>query len=121
MAVALPAVGGVLMAWLLSAPSFLFFALLSPIVALGTWLSDRWTGRRSGRREAAAHALLVLDAQARLADAAQAAVRAAETAHPDLATLATAARRRGRLLWSRSGGDADALTVRLGAGPGQPA
>ncbi len=123
-AVALPAVGGVLMAWLLSAPSFLFFALLSPIVALGTWLSDRWTGRRSGRREAAAHALLVLDAQARLADATQAAVRAAETAHPDLATLATAARRRGGCSGAGRAGTpmrSPSVSARGRAGPARPA
>ncbi|MBJ7452518.1 MAG: FHA domain-containing protein, partial [Blastococcus sp.] len=54
-AVLLPAVGGVLLAWLLRTPTFLFFALLSPLVALGTWASDRWTGRRSTRRERAAY------------------------------------------------------------------
>jgi S-DNA-T family DNA segregation ATPase FtsK/SpoIIIE len=117
-AMALPAVGGVLMAWLLSAPTFLFFALLSPVVALGTWLSERWTGRRSGRQEEAAHAVRVLEAQERLDVAVRTAVRAADSAHPDLATLTTAARRRARLLWSRASGDGDALTVRLGVGPG---
>ena len=54
-AVLLPGVGGVLLAWLLRTPTFLFFALLSPLVALGTWASDRWTGRRSTRRERAAY------------------------------------------------------------------
>ena len=83
-------------------------------VAVATWLS----GRRAGRTDAAAHALELLDAQNRLADAVRAGVRAAEAAHPDLATLAGAARRRSSLLWSRSRGNADALTVRLGAGPG---
>ena len=117
-AVALPAVGGVLMAWLLSAPTFLFFALLSPVVAVGTWVSDRWTGRRSGRREAAAHGRLVLEAEERLDEAVRAAIRATESAQPDLATLTTAARRRTGLLWSRTAGDADAVTVRLGIGPG---
>lgn len=118
-AVALPAVGGVLMAWLLDAPTFLFFALLSPVVAVGTWLSDRWTGRRSGRREAAVHAGRVLDAETRLAEALRTARRVAETAHPDLAALTTAARRRTGLLWSRTAADADAATVRLGVGPGR--
>ncbi|WP_167761724.1 FtsK/SpoIIIE domain-containing protein [Blastococcus sp. CT_GayMR19] len=117
-AVALPAVAGVLMAWLLHTPTFLFFALLSPVVALGTWLSDRWSGRQSGRKDAAAHALELLDAQNRLADAVRSCVRAADVAHPDLATLAGAARRRSSLLWSRSRGDADALTIRVGTGPG---
>lgn len=117
-AVALPAVGGLLMAWLLHTPTFLFFALLSPVVALATWLSERWSGRRSGRRDAAAHALEVLAAEAALADAAAADVRATEAAHPDPAALVAAARRRTHLLWSRTLPDADALTVRVGCGPG---
>ncbi|MGX5656076.1 FHA domain-containing protein, partial [Geodermatophilus nigrescens] len=49
-AVLLPAVAGAFLAWALATPTFLFFALLSPLVAVGTWVSDRWTGRRSGRR-----------------------------------------------------------------------
>jgi S-DNA-T family DNA segregation ATPase FtsK/SpoIIIE len=117
-AVALPAVGGVTMAWLLNTPTFLFFALLSPVVALGTWLSERWSGRRSSRREAAAYALEVRAAEIRLTEAVRADVRATETAHPDLATLTTAARRRTSLLWSRARGDDEALSVRLGSGPG---
>ena len=117
-AIALPAVGGVAMAWLLHTPTFLFFALLSPVVALGTWLSERWSGRRSGRRESAAHALDVAAAEARLAGAVRADLRTAESAHPDLAALAVAARRRSPPLWSRSRRDEDALTVRIGSGPG---
>ncbi|SNR74381.1 FtsK/SpoIIIE domain-containing protein [Blastococcus mobilis] len=117
-AVALPAVGGVALAWLLHTPTFLFFALLSPVVALGTWLSERWSGRRSGRREAAAHALEAQAAELRLAEAVRSDVRGAEQAHPDLAALARAARRRTSLLWSRTRGDGEAMTVRLGSGPG---
>ncbi|HEY0506932.1 MAG TPA: FtsK/SpoIIIE domain-containing protein [Blastococcus sp.] len=117
-AVALPAMGGVLMAWLLHTPTFLFFALLSPIVALGTWLSERWSGRRSGRRDAADHALEVLAAETGLAAAVRSDVRAAEAAHPDLAALARAARRRSHLLWSRTRSDTGGLSVRIGSGPG---
>src|SRR5215218_4803154 len=116
-AILLPALGGVLLAWLLRTPTFLFFALLSPVVALGTWLSDRWTGRRTGRREAAAYAAELEAAEERLAAAVRADVRAVEGAQPDLATLTTAARRRSRLLWSRAASDGDALAVRVGAGP----
>ncbi|TFV81256.1 FHA domain-containing protein [Blastococcus sp. CT_GayMR20] len=117
-AVALPAVGGVLMAWLLDAPTFLFFALLSPVVALGTWLSERWSGRRSGRRDAAAHALAVTAAEARVAAAVRADVRLSATTHPDPATVTTAARRRSALLWSRRAGTSEDLPVRVGTGPG---
>jgi DNA segregation ATPase FtsK/SpoIIIE, S-DNA-T family len=118
-AVALPAVGGVALAWVLDAPHFLFFALLSPVVAVGTWLSDRWSGRRTTRRARAAHAAELAAAEERLTAALRADERAAEAACPDLAALTTAARRRSTDLWQRRRGDADALAVRIGTGPGQ--
>ena len=88
---------------LLHTPTFLFFALLSPVVALGTWLSERWSGRRSGRRDAAAHAAEVVGGggPARRRGRAPTSGRA-EAALPDLAALAAAARRRTHLLWSRA-------------------
>jgi S-DNA-T family DNA segregation ATPase FtsK/SpoIIIE len=116
-AVALPAVGGVAMAWVLSAPHFLFFALLSPLVALATWGSDRWSGRRGSRREAAEHALENGAAHARLIAAVAADGTAARAAAPDAATLAAAARRRSEPLWQRRRADPDALVVRVGTGP----
>ena len=118
-AVALPAVSGVALAWVLDAPHFLFFALLSPVVAVGTWLSDRWSGRRSTRRARATHAVELAEARNRLGEALRADERAAEAAHPDLAALTTAARRRSTDLWQRRRGDADALAVRVGTGPGE--
>ncbi|MGY1735139.1 FtsK/SpoIIIE domain-containing protein [Geodermatophilus sp. SYSU D00684] len=117
-AVVLPAVAGVALALVLSAPTFLFFALLGPLVAVGGWASDRWSGSRTGRRAAAAHAGQVREARARLAEAVRADVRAARAAAPDLAALTAAARRRTTLLWSRGAGDPAALTVRVGTGAG---
>ncbi|MCZ2806532.1 FtsK/SpoIIIE domain-containing protein [Modestobacter sp. VKM Ac-2983] len=117
-AVALPAVGGVLMAWLLATPHFLFFALLSPVVAVASWTSDRLSGRRGHRREVAAHAVALARADAELGRAVAAHRAAQEAAHPDLALLAAAARRRSSPLWSRTGSAAAALSVRLGTGPG---
>jgi S-DNA-T family DNA segregation ATPase FtsK/SpoIIIE len=117
-AVLLPAVAGASLAWLLATPTFLFFALLSPLVAVGTWASDRWAGRRSGRRAAAVHAEELLAARSRLREAVRADVRAASRASPDLAALATGARRRTTLLWSRDADHPDALAVRLGTGSG---
>jgi DNA segregation ATPase FtsK/SpoIIIE, S-DNA-T family len=116
-AITLPAVGGAAMAWLLHTPTFLFFAVLGPLVAVGSWASDRWSSRRSVRRDTAAHAVSLLAAERRLADAVAAARRAAEAAQPDLATLCAASRRRSAPLWSRGRADGDALTVRLGLGP----
>ena len=76
------------MALLLHTPTFLFFALLSPVVALGTWLSERWSGRRSGRRTRPRTRPRRWRPRRRLADAVAADVRAAEAALPDLAALA---------------------------------
>ncbi|MCZ2829691.1 FtsK/SpoIIIE domain-containing protein [Modestobacter sp. VKM Ac-2986] len=115
-AVLLPAVGGVLMAWLLSAPHFLFFALLSPVVAVATWSSDRLSGRRSRRRDVAGHAAALARADAELDAAVAADLAARNEAAPDPARLAAAARRRSSPLWSRAG--AETLPARLGTGPG---
>jgi DNA segregation ATPase FtsK/SpoIIIE, S-DNA-T family len=118
-AVALPAVGGAALASVLDAPHFLFLALLSPVVAVGTWLSDRWSGRRSARRARAVHAAELAEVEERLTAAVRADERAAEAASPDLAALAVAARRRSTDLWQRRREDADALAVRIGTGPGE--
>nr|WP_275586240.1 FtsK/SpoIIIE domain-containing protein [Geodermatophilus normandii] len=117
-AVVLPAVAGVALAVLLSTPTFLFFALLGPLVAVGSWVSDRWSGSRTGRRAAAAHAQELRAARARLADAVRSDVRAARLEAPDLAALAAAARRGTTLLWSRRAGDPTVATVRIGTGAG---
>ncbi|MGY1604164.1 FtsK/SpoIIIE domain-containing protein [Geodermatophilus sp. SYSU D00815] len=117
-AVAVPLVAGVAMAWLLRTPQFLFFALLSPVMAVGTWWSERWSGRREGRRQAAEHLAAVAEAERRLAAAVSADRLAVELASPDLAALTTAARRRSSRVWERRRGDTDALHVRLGTGSG---
>ncbi|RBY86523.1 FtsK/SpoIIIE domain-containing protein [Blastococcus sp. TF02A-30] len=117
-AVLLPAVAGASLAWLLSTPTFLFFALLSPVVGVGTWLADRWSGRRSGRRERQRYEHELLEARRRLAEAVDADVRAAEYEHPGPAAVAAAVRRRGALLWSRTGAPDAPLVVRIGTGPG---
>ena len=117
-AVALPAVAGALGAWLFAAPTFLFFALLGPLVALGSWLGDRWSGGRTHRRAAAAHADELAAARHRLEAAVRADRQAVDQAAPDLARLTAAARRRSAPLWERRGTDEGAFTVRLGRGPG---
>ncbi|SOC48879.1 DNA segregation ATPase FtsK/SpoIIIE, S-DNA-T family [Blastococcus aggregatus] len=117
-AVLLPAVGGILLAWLLRTPTFLFFALLSPLVALGTWASERWSGRRSSRRERAAYREELAAAHRELDDAVADDVRAAEQEHPDPATIAAAVRRRTALVWSGRPQAGGPLVVRVGTGPG---
>jgi S-DNA-T family DNA segregation ATPase FtsK/SpoIIIE len=118
-AVGLPIVGGVLLAVLLHTPHFLFFALLGPAAALGTWVSERWSGRRSSRSETARYREELLETARQRTAAVRADVERCAAAHPSLATLTSAARRRTHVLWSRRGSDPDALTVRLGTGSGQ--
>ncbi len=117
-AILVPAVGGVAMAWLLSAPQFLFFACLSPVVAAATWVSDRWSGRRGHRRLVAEHAAALAEADTRTGDALATEVAGREQAFPDLATLASAARRGCEPLWGRGATDPELLVLRLGTGPG---
>jgi DNA segregation ATPase FtsK/SpoIIIE, S-DNA-T family len=115
---ALPAAGGLLMAWLMSAPQFLFFSLLSPLVAAGSWMSDRMSGRRQRRRATAGHAAALARFDDALAAAVATAVETLEASHPDPARLATAVRRRSSPLWSRTPSGSDLLVVRLGTGRG---
>jgi S-DNA-T family DNA segregation ATPase FtsK/SpoIIIE len=117
-AVALPAVGGVTLAVVLRTPTFLFFALLSPLVAIASWWSDRRSGRRTHRRELVDFEDRTTEAEERLADAVLQDARSMHLRHPDLAALASAARRRTSVLWSRAPGSPDHLTVRVGTGPG---
>jgi S-DNA-T family DNA segregation ATPase FtsK/SpoIIIE len=117
-AIAVPAVAGLLMAWLWQAPQFLFFALLSPVVAVGGWLSDRVSGRRDQRRARAGHTAALASFDRRLQAAIAAGVGAQEEAYPDPAHLAAAVRQRSSPLWSRDRSSPDLLVVRLGAGTG---
>ncbi len=120
-AVALPAAGGVLMAWLTGTPHFLFFALLSPVVAVAGWWSDWRTGRRAHRGAVAEHAAALARAEEEVDAAVAADLAAREARHPDPARLASAARRRSSPLWSRTRCDDDQLTVRVGTGSGPTA
>ncbi|WP_409332176.1 FtsK/SpoIIIE domain-containing protein [Trujillonella humicola] len=117
-AIALPALAGVVGAWLFGSPTFLFFAALGPLVALGTWSGDRWSGRRRHRRDTAGHTAALAAARTRLDAAVATDRRSGDQAAPDLAQLVTAVRRRSTPLWERRGGDPGALAVRLGRGPG---
>ena len=117
-AVAVPAVAGLLMAWLLATPQFLFFALLSPVVAVGSWLSDRVSGGRDRRRSLSDHRAAQEAAEARLTAALARAAAVLDEAHPDPAALVVAARRRSSPLWSRTESGRGPVVVRLGLGPG---
>jgi S-DNA-T family DNA segregation ATPase FtsK/SpoIIIE len=112
----LPVVLGVVMA-VLSSPLFLLFTLLSPLMALSTWWSDRGQARRVSREQAAGYEA------ARQASAAEVAgLRADETAaRREAAPGPEALLAPGPRLWERRRSDDDFLVLRIGTGRLLPA
>lgn len=116
LALAAPIVVGVALALVLRMPHFLLFTLLSPLMMLGAWLSDR-RGRRRGRgQDLRDHAAALVRAEAARDVALAADSTRRRHALPDLAELAAVAQWPGQRLWERRPGDADFGTVRLGTG-----
>ena len=113
----LPVLAGVVMA-VLSSPLFLLFTLLSPLMALSTWWSDRGQGRRQHRAATEAYEGLVAELASE-----EAALRGAETRQrhsdcPDPATLAELVS--GPRVWERRRSDDDCLVLRVGTGERSP-
>ncbi|MGO4342871.1 FtsK/SpoIIIE domain-containing protein [Pedococcus sp. 2YAF34] len=95
-------------------PTMLAFALMGPVIMVGSALSDRWGARRTHEAELANHATLLREAQGRVDDACATEVRAATRSHPDPAALLALASGPGDRLWERCAADADLLTVAIG-------
>lgn len=114
-AVCLPAAAGLTLAWLMHAPQFLLFALLSPIMMLSTALADRVHGRRTRRRENRTFRRRCADADLRIAEALSDEACARRYATPDPATVRHIASLPGSRLWERRLDDPDVLRLRLGA------
>jgi len=112
-AVLLPVpVAGVMAVFL--GPTMLAFALMGPVIMVGSALSDRWGARRTYEAELRDHATLLEEAQARVEAACAAESRAARQAHPDPAALLSLASAPGDRLWERGTTDADLLAVSIG-------
>ena len=111
-----PLVVGVVAAAVLGSPTFLVFALLSPLVAVAGGLADSSAARRDHRQALRAYA----DETARREEELQEALRAEEDRRrdddPDCAHVALEARRLGPRLWERRPDDDDVLRLRLGTG-----
>ena len=97
-----------------SSPALLLFALMSPVLLIGQWWSDRRAGRVSYRRQVREHAALLAQARSALAEAVAADAAGLRADHPDLGHLEAVARRRGTRLWERRPSDDDHLVLRLG-------
>lgn len=113
---ALPVVLGVVMAYALHNPLYLLFTLLSPLLGVSTWWSDRRNGRAAALRAEVRHALDVdeLDRDVARLVAHEAAARRSDC--PDAAALLTTAQRPGPRVWERRRSDEDSLVLRLGTG-----
>ncbi|MGW5239928.1 FtsK/SpoIIIE domain-containing protein [Monashia sp. NPDC004114] len=98
----------------LSSPAMLLFALVSPVLLLGQWWSDRRAGRSSYRRLMRDHRQELETARAAVRSAVLAEARQRRSEQPDLAAGTAAVRCRTAELWQRRPGDADFLVLRIG-------
>lgn len=103
----------VILAWLWG-PQMLVFALLGPLLAGGTAISDRFGARRRGREEQAQHRAALAAHDAALRDAIAAERTHLLATHPDPATIVSVATTPTTRLWERTGTASSGLVVRLG-------
>jgi S-DNA-T family DNA segregation ATPase FtsK/SpoIIIE len=118
LAMLLPLLLAVPLAVLWKQPTFLLFALMTPLLMAGQYLSDRRSGRRETARRLAQYQAVCARRQQDLERAVAADVRHLDAARPDLAHLTVTARVPTDELWQRTSEDPDFLVLRLGRGPG---
>ncbi|GLK08534.1 FtsK/SpoIIIE domain-containing protein [Streptosporangium carneum] len=110
----LPAALGVVMAWAFQIWYFLLMALMTPLIMVGQWWSDRRHGRKQHRQQMKQYKerLKVFEAAVERARADDEAERRAAAPDPaEVLLTATGPRRR---LWERRDHDQDALRLRVG-------
>jgi DNA segregation ATPase FtsK/SpoIIIE, S-DNA-T family len=112
-ALVVPLVAGVALVAFTGNPSYLAFVLLSPLMVLGTFLGDRFGGRRSARAEQAAYDDALAGARETIATAVAAEEAARHLAHPGASALLQAASGPTARLWERRRHDTDFLSLRV--------
>ena len=115
-----PLVVSVGLATVLRSPIMLLFALMSPVLLLAQWWSDRRHGRVSYRSQLAEHSRETARVKARLHEALATEGHRRHAAQPDLPTAASVAGSRDARMWERRPGDPDHLALRVGTAD-QPA
>ena len=103
------------LALVLRSPVMLLFALMSPVMLLGQWWSDRRHGRTSFRRQLADHAVAVAAAERQLESAVERDARNRRAEHPDLADTGLP-RRAGHVRPRRRGRGRGGRPARTGTG-----
>ncbi|MEV4392075.1 FtsK/SpoIIIE domain-containing protein [Nonomuraea sp. NPDC049607] len=114
LAALLPAVLGVTLAFALRAPYYLLVALMTPIIMIGQWVSDRRHGRKKHKQalKEFGERVRAYDEEVEQARVADEAARRSDAPDPAQVLLtATGPRRR---LWERRIHDADSLRLRVG-------
>ncbi|MGW0059508.1 FtsK/SpoIIIE domain-containing protein [Streptosporangium sandarakinum] len=110
----LPLLLGVGMAWATKTWYYLLIALMTPLIMIGQWVSDRRHGRKQYRRELRRHRERMREFEAAV-EAARAADEAERrAAAPDPAEVLLTATGPRRRLWERRDHDPDALRLRVG-------
>jgi S-DNA-T family DNA segregation ATPase FtsK/SpoIIIE len=120
LAVLAPLVLGVVLWRVLGSATFLLFTLLSPVMVIGSAVTDHRSGRRRDRRALERHRREIAHAAERLRTAVEEDVRRRRARWPDPATTTRTALRPGERLWERRRSDDDVLTVCVGTAD-QPA
>ncbi|MDF5751271.1 FtsK/SpoIIIE domain-containing protein [Spongiactinospora sp. TRM90649] len=114
LAAMLPAVLGLALAWVLQMWYFLLFALMTPMIMIGQWWSDKRHGRKQYRQAVKEYKerTRAFERELEVARAADEVARRALAPDPaEVLLTATGPRRR---LWERRVHDADALRLRVG-------
>ncbi|TQM63852.1 FtsK/SpoIIIE domain-containing protein [Humibacillus xanthopallidus] len=96
-------------------PVMLLFALMSPVLLIGQWWSDRRHGRLSHRRLLRQHGESLEAVSHQMRGALADEVRRRRAEHPDLCLAVEIVDARGARLWERRTHDADWLVLRLGS------
>ncbi|WP_067172458.1 FtsK/SpoIIIE domain-containing protein [Microtetraspora niveoalba] len=114
LAALLPAVFGVGMAVVFRQVYFLLIALMSPLIMLGQWASDRRHGRKKHRQAVRAYRERRAVFEAEVAEAREEDEAARRDAAPDPAEILLTATGPRRRLWERRLHDHDSLRLRVG-------
>ncbi|WP_122816494.1 FtsK/SpoIIIE domain-containing protein [Nocardioides pantholopis] len=113
-AMLVPMVFGISMALILKTPTFLLFALMSPVMLGANFISDRRGEARDHREAVAQYEKDLAEAQRRLEEGVRSEQARLRAEQPDAADTFLTCVLPGRRLWERRRHDPDALLVRLG-------
>lgn len=114
LAMAMPAVLGVVMAMVFQSPFYLMFALASPLMGWGNWWMQKRNGVTTHKERLKQHAEERAALEEEVLDAVRREQHRRRVSSPGAAELRLIATTPTRRLWERRGTDGDHLTVRLG-------